>query len=208
MKKATLIIALYFPLMLNAQRVVTLSINQPPEFGFSISKQDTTIVKGNTIVLGKDISILGGTGEFKYNWSPGDALNDSTTLNPIGKPMDTTEYVLTVTDKLGCSFSVFYTVNVTNDIVNVGNKPHKNFYEAIIFPNPCGEEFNVRISGPPYESVRLEIIDINGKLIWQNIINIFQSEITETIKRQFKKGTYSLLITTEKEIISRKFIVR
>ena len=63
MKKLILILLIVFPQILYAQQVVILNVTQPPELGFSVSKQDTTIVRGSSITLGTDLVVFGGSGE-------------------------------------------------------------------------------------------------------------------------------------------------
>ena len=83
MKTLIAFFILLLPQLLVAQKVVTLSVNQPPELGFSISRNDTTIMKGSSITLGTDIFVSGGSGIYSYKWSPGKSLNDSLILHPL-----------------------------------------------------------------------------------------------------------------------------
>ena len=61
MKSSFCFLLFLIPQIVFAQKVITLSINQPPEFGFSVSKPDTTIVKGRSVVLGTDLIVFGGS---------------------------------------------------------------------------------------------------------------------------------------------------
>ena len=54
-------------------------------------------------VCSGDCSQLLASGGAAYGWSPGAGLSDSTIANPITCPLTTTDYVVTVTDTLGCS---------------------------------------------------------------------------------------------------------
>jgi gliding motility-associated-like protein len=58
--------------------------------------QDKTIVAGDVIQLAATASTGG------YLWSPATALSSPTILNPSANPSSTTNYVLSVTDPLGC----------------------------------------------------------------------------------------------------------
>ena len=64
--KKLIFLFLLFPFITTAQTVVTLNVNQPPEFGFEITSTDTTIVRGDSITLGKDLTVFGGSGESTY----------------------------------------------------------------------------------------------------------------------------------------------
>jgi hypothetical protein len=102
----------------NAQKEVKIMVKQPPEFSFLVSNQDTTIIKGRSVVLGTDLVVFGGSSEYHYSWSPAATLDDSTLFNPLATPIDSTVYILTVTDNLGCSFSISYKVNTRESLVN------------------------------------------------------------------------------------------
>ncbi len=134
-------VLLFLPQLLIAQRVVILSVNQPPEFGFSVSKQDTTITKGNSVILGSGLVVSGGSGAYSYKWSPGTMLSDPLILHPVASPTDTTKYMLTVTDRNGCSFSVNYTVNVKTPNTKSDLVAARQNISAVLFPNPNEGDF-------------------------------------------------------------------
>lgn len=57
---------------------------------------DTTICFGSTALL------RGSMTGSAFTWLPVSTLTNANTLNPIASPLDTTAYVLSVTDNLGC----------------------------------------------------------------------------------------------------------
>ena len=137
MKKLILLFFSVLPVFIYAQTVVTLNVNQPPEFGFEVSNQDTTIIIGSSLVLGDDVVVFGGSGEYLYSWSPAGTLDDSTLINPVATPTDTTNYTLTVFDNNGCSFSVNYKVKVREVHVNVTEiDREESQLKVILYPNP------------------------------------------------------------------------
>jgi gliding motility-associated-like protein len=86
-----------------------------------------------SICYGKQTQLVGSiTGSF-FKWTPSNSLSNSTTLTPTAAPTQTTQYVLTVSDTLGCPKSVTDTVAVIvapkvnafagNDTVIVANQP-------------------------------------------------------------------------------------
>ncbi len=70
-----------------------------------------SVCKGSSIALGGTVS--GGTRPYTYLWTPSASLSDSASLTPTATPDSTTLYILTVTDKNGCSSldSVLVTVS-------------------------------------------------------------------------------------------------
>jgi hypothetical protein len=208
MKKYFLLILNLVPLLILAQKVVVLSVNQPPEFGFSISRQDTTIQKGSSVVLGTNVMIFGGSGVYSYKWSPSASLNDPAILHPVASPGDTTRYQLTVTDKNGCTVSVNYTVNVKQPLTGVELSVSKQNFEAILFPNPNNGKFKVQISGPYTEKIEMALYDTNSRLLKKQVIMNFTGNDIEIFQVHLAGGVYTLRINTGKEILSREFIIQ
>jgi Secretion system C-terminal sorting domain len=208
MKKYILFILYIIPLLTIGQRVVILSVHQLPEFGFSISRQDTTIIKGNSVVLGTNVVIFGGSGEYSYKWTPATTLSDSVVLHPVASPGDTTFYMLTVTDKKGCSFSIKYTVNVKKSLTDLNLAISKHSFDAVLFPNPNDGKFKVQISGPYTEKIELALYDNNGRLIKKQTIKNFTGNYTESFQSRLVSGAYSLQINAGRETLSRRFIIQ
>jgi hypothetical protein len=207
MKKYILFILGLIPLLINGQRVVILSVHQPPEFGFSISRQDTTIIKGSSIVLGNNVVISGGSGDYSYKWTPAATLSNSVILHPIASPGDTTIYMLTVTDKLGCSISVYYTVNVKGPLTGIDVAVSKTSFDVILFPNPNDGKFKVQISGPFTENIELVLYDTYGRIVKKQTINNFTGNYTESFDAHLNHGAYTLQINAGRETLSRRFII-
>ena len=64
-------------------------------------QSDTAICTGSEAVMQGQVS--GGIGAYSYRWAPAAGLDAIDILHPTARPAQTTEYVLTVTDSLGCS---------------------------------------------------------------------------------------------------------
>ena len=207
MKSSLCFLLFFIPLIVFAQKVVILSVNQPPEFGFSVSKPDITIVKGRSVVLGTDLIVFGGSGDYSYTWSPGATLNDSTIVNPLATPLDTTTYLLTVTDNFGCSFSVNYTVNARNPLVNSELISSQKTLHAVLFPNPNDGKFKVKLTGVPAEKIELTIIDNTGKVVKRQTTYNFTGDHTEILQLKLVTGIYTLHIDSRAETLSRQFII-
>ncbi len=208
MKQLIFLFLLFVGFNTGAQTVVTLNVNQPPEFGFEITSSDTTIVRGDSIVLGQDLTIYGGYGEYSFFWSPGATLSDSTIMNPFAFPEDTTSYELTVVDNYGCSFSVNYKISVRAYPVSVGYGIKKsNSLFAKLFPNPNGGRFKVELTGEPQPEINLAVIDISGRTIYQKELKNFTGNYTETMEMSLPNGVYTLLIITDSDKLQRQFII-
>jgi gliding motility-associated-like protein len=76
--------------------------------------EDTTICKGASVILGGNSAPISGT---IYSWTPTASLDNPTKANPIATPDISTNYILNVSNLLGC---------VNTDTV---------FIATIIYPN-------------------------------------------------------------------------
>ena len=206
MKLIIILFLFICPFISFAQQEIVLSVNQSPEFGFSISNQEITIEKGSSSLLGTDLMVFGGSGEYQYLWSPSTGLNNPALLNPLATPTETISYILTVSDRFGCSFFLNYKVNVAID-VKTNEIKASELYGALLFPNPNKGEFKVKIEGPPSAEIELFIYDSKGQIIKNQIIRNFQGNHTENIQIKLVSGVYSLRINSEEKSLSRQFII-
>lgn len=204
------LLSLFFLLSLwsNAQTKIVLSVNQPPELGFSLSRNDTTIEKSTSVVLGTDLVLFGGSGEYTYQWTPAETLSNSGILNPVATPLDTTTYILTVVDKNGCSFSLNYTVNVKDLSVGVDLPGAQKLYDVILFPNPNEGKFKIQIKGPNCAKIKIEIFDSGGRRISDTSVVNFAGNHMENIDLEIRSGIYMVRIDSGSEVISRQFVIR
>lgn len=65
-----------------------------------------------TICYGSQATLNASTAAAYFTWSPVSTLTNSNTLSPVAQPSATTDYVITVTDTLGCPKPVSDTVTV------------------------------------------------------------------------------------------------
>lgn len=80
---------------------VTVNVNQP----FVNAGVDTVLCAGDSVQL------QGNTSLGSFVWSPATDLSDPNILDPFASPTASMDYVLTLTDGIGCTYSD--TVNVT-----------------------------------------------------------------------------------------------
>ena len=208
MKKFYLLF-LFLPLFNQAQTIVTLALSQPPELGFEIGVQDVTITEGESVSLANDLIVSGGSGEYDFSWTPGTSLNDSTIMNPVATPVDTTNYILTVSDAYGCSFSVNYIVNVKAISTSVPSvsRPYSGLM-VMLYPNPNNGIFKMKLSGEPQDLIQMDVIDISGRMMQKQTIKNFNGEHTEELKMNLPNGMYTLRITSEFNQLQRQFVIQ
>lgn len=207
MKTLILIVFLSTSIISFAQKVIKLEVDQAPEFGFSVSKQDTSIVRGGSVVLGTDFVVFGGSGEYHYSWSPAATLSDSCIINPLATPNDTTLYFLTVTDNFGCSFTLNYKVNVREKLVDAALNSNSKKLKAVLYPNPSNGTFKIKLSGAAAKQIEIALYDISGKIIKQQMIFDFTGEYIYSANLQLDSGVYSLFVESNTEKLTRQFII-
>jgi gliding motility-associated-like protein len=75
------------------ERTTALVISKPP---VTLNAETFQIIRGQQVQLGAS----GGAG---YHWSPATGLRDTDVAAPIASPVEDTQYIVTVTDSLGCT---------------------------------------------------------------------------------------------------------
>ena len=85
------------------------------QFDITISPSDTTVIKGLTAQINVVANV---NNSVSFVWTPATGLSCSNCGNPIARPMETTNYLVTATDENGCTDndSVLITVE---DIGNI-----------------------------------------------------------------------------------------
>jgi hypothetical protein len=84
----------------------------------------------------------------------------------------------------------------------VGIKENTNAFEFNYFPNPVSHK--LYLSMDVNEPYHVAIIDITGRLVFENTFSSHNSEIDML---SFKKGIYSIKVSTSKHTVTRKLIV-
>ena len=144
-----------------SQNYVQVNITQPPKL-LAHAGNDTTIIQGNSVLLGGTPSASGGTAGYSYFWTPFTWLNNDTIANPTATPSDTILYTLFVSDANGCTDSSSIMVNVAT-IVSFENFSDDTFIK--IFPNPSHGKFEIELSNIK-TSFYLTISNNSGQIMY------------------------------------------
>lgn len=134
---------------------INISINPSPNINLG---NDTTICKNHTLTLNA------GGGFTSYLWNTG-ATTPTITI-PQGSI--TSVYYVTVTNSFGCSDSdtILVTVSPCTGI------DEEDGIDGVIllYPNPSRGQFNIAIDLPGAESAQIEIINSQGRVVYQSTI--------------------------------------
>ncbi|WMJ74929.1 gliding motility-associated C-terminal domain-containing protein [Cytophagaceae bacterium ABcell3] len=118
---------------------------------------------------------LSGAGGVSYSWTPSESLSDANIANPVASPTQTTDYVLTVTDDIGCVDTDTVTVEVTYIDVDAGDDHEVCPGDTVQFSASGGVEY--------------QWLPDNGSLSQNDIYNPSASPVETT--------TYQVTITDE-----------
>tara|TARA_B110000003_G_C16381988_1_gene430856 strand:+ start:1 stop:585 length:585 start_codon:yes stop_codon:yes gene_type:complete len=113
-----------------------------------------------SVSQGFEVQLFGyGIGATNFSWSPSIGLNNNTVYNPLASPLDTTTYVLELTDVNGCQNTDSITINVIEDF--------KLFINNVVTPDNNGENDTWVITNiETFELSNVYIFDRYGKEIY------------------------------------------
>lgn len=83
---------------------------------------DKSICQGDSVTIGASPLASLGTGPITYSWAPSTALSSTAIANPKASPSITTNYIVTISDSVGCSKNDTLIVTYhANPTVNAGS---------------------------------------------------------------------------------------
>ena len=146
----------------------------------------------NNIVYFTDNS----TGGYSWLWDFGDG-STSTQQNPIHVYNSTGTYNVTLTINSGsCA--------ITNlvDIIDVNDA-----FDVIVMPNPATDYANVIFTNPISEEAEVGFFSVDGKLIWEQIIEIGTDQINIDMT-SYSSAVYLIRIESENYTKIRRILKR
>ncbi len=128
LKKITLFLLLLavFAVESQAQSIVNLNLKQNPLFSVS-TNEVVAVMEGKEIVLGADIVISGGSGNYTYRWYTSDGELGTDKYLTIQK---TGEYLLDIKDECDCMQTVAFHITGTDGVDNV---PVDAIVQTVVF---------------------------------------------------------------------------
>lgn len=101
---------------------------------------DISICLGESVALGGEPSVIGGSDPYTYTWEPASLLNNSSSSSPIATPSETTEFSLTVTDNLGniSTDEITVVVDVSTPVIELGADTAICMGSSIMLTNHSG----------------------------------------------------------------------
>lgn len=93
--------------------------------------------------------------------------------------------------------------DITTGINEIGTQISYN-----LFPNPNGGEFILNISSLQNQNVRVNVVDINGKEVYSDVLNVNRELSKKFDFTGFSKGVYFMRIIANKEVHNEKIIIQ
>jgi hypothetical protein len=160
-----------FPLLKSQETIIKVPFSQPGKL--LLDAGDNQVLEtGQTLTLGSDVSISGGSLEYQYTWNDNlgnDYFTPTISVTGAGK------YYLTVTDENHCT---------AIDSVIVAQFSSMNISELVsdfsVFPNPSAGVFYYRIIKPENKDV-LEVISAEGRVVFKQEFGSAQGDHTGSI---------------------------
>jgi len=187
----------------SAQTYVTVTVTQPLPLQGNPGA-DTLICLNDSTTLGGSPTASDGTAPYVYSWTPITGLNNPTDANPVATPLDTTTYVLTMTDAMNCTFIDSITVEVE---VCIGINEPSTPLQLAIFPNPNNGEFQLSLDArQQLGATDLSIYSAQGTLVYNHRFETLSGSVKKQINlTNLASGIYLIRITGEETSLVQKF---
>ncbi len=137
-----------------------------------------------------NVTVNGNKGPVTYNWSTSDTTEDISGLAPG-------VYTLIVTDSLGCSDTISFTVSFGNSIHELHDS------QISVYPNPFNDV--LYIQSDLVGSYHLRLHSLLGQCIEDRVIT-FNKEIIEIEVGNLNKGIYLLKLSNSKQSVVKKLV--
>lgn len=77
-----------------------------------------------------------------------------------------------------------------------------------VFPNPANVEINANVRFPDYQNFSFDVYDERGNhLQSQNFVDVWSRRVTVDINK-YRAGMYFLRVTTDKETVTKRFVIK
>ena len=135
----------------------SINVTQPSAITLTTTAKATTSSQKNGTATA---TVSGGTSPYKYLWNTTPAQTTATATN-----LDKGTYTVTVTDANLCTATTTVSVGLT-----ATNEVWQK-YKFEIYPNPASEWLNVKFENIENTPTTVSIIDMNGRLIQEQVLD-------------------------------------
>ncbi len=152
----------------------------------------------DTMVCDTNNFMLDAGAWTSYVWSTGATTRMITPNDSI------TQYIVTVMDANGCTGTD--TINVTVTICTSINDNNLNSANINFYPNPSKGQFRMEISGVQSAQSNLEILNVNGQVVYNNNL-LINGSLIKDIDINVEPGIYFVKLSNSNGVKVKKLIV-
>jgi hypothetical protein len=146
-------------------------------------------------------NVLGGTPPYSYSWvgPTGEVVSLEAALEGITDVNQLGEYVLTVTDTIGCTASQMITIIGVNEV--------NAYYQIQLYPNPNNGLFSLNMQGLTGETVSYVVMDNSGRVVVAKDLGSVGAARVENVDMMgAAAGLYQLRITVNGQDQTTRFV--
>ncbi len=174
-----------------------VTVNQLPVVSIS---EDSTLCAGTSITI-----TAGAEGEVTYQWSPGNQVTPSITIDTTGNGLGAKTFTVEVTNAAGCSKTASTTVTF-QDCTGLDEMLSS---DLVIYPNPSKGVFTLKLNSNSRETYLVEVYDMSNKLVYtQPDVTIGSSDKYTVNVSGLSDGVYKLYLKNDSGVLSTKIVIR
>lgn len=180
-----------------------VSIHELPEIEAGMND---SLYIGNSVQL--NASCIGCWAGLQYRWYPSTGLSDSTILNPIAQPTETTTYYFGLVDQSGTiSCMEDYVDSVTVYVTGVGIEEYEKYNYSKLFPNPANTIAYYEIELAANETGFIQLYDLLGNMVSAKKLSVGANK-AEFDLTNFSNGIYIYKVNVNGELkVSDKLVI-
>jgi hypothetical protein len=173
----------------NASDAINVTVNPLPNVTVTLPL-DTVCLNGGNVTLSGE-SPAGGT------WSGTGVTGNS--FDPLVPGLGYAQIDYSFTDVNGCSASASdsFWVDICNGIVNTD----PSVMTVNAYPNPNTGIFTIEVNNPNADEIRLDIMDVEGRLIYsEQLIGVTNGYTKQIDLRNYANGAYFMRVNAKNDV--------
>ncbi len=191
-------------------------IESPDDIAPEITNVEAISEDRITVTFSEDIDAVSGLNAANYSITDGISVSEVKTygvvltnrVNLIVEHLSKGEHTLTVNgvqDTHG-NTATNETFDFTSEYESTGvNTLKKN--DVKIYPNPNTGNFSIEINSAIQETFQLQIVDLNGKIVFEKSARLFTGKNTISLSSKIKQGVYILTIKQKEKTYKQQLLI-
>jgi hypothetical protein len=180
------------------ETIIKVPFSQPKKLILDAGKNQE-LPAGQSLMLGTDVKISGGSPEYLYSWKDS---RDNEYSTPVITVSETGSYYLTVTDENHCtavdSVYVSQPTSISEDQTTSGYS---------LFPNPSAGLVYFTLKNPG-NRFKIEVVSRDGRIVFQQKFEASGPDVAGVIDlTDFDKGVYFVKLITADGSSTKSIII-